>query len=351
MRSTACRILTASALAILCGCAPAPPAAIYRSEFLALGTIVRVEIVARDPRNAAAAANEVEALVKRLGHEWYAWTADGTGELAQLNAALRRHETWLASPDLADLLQQARLFFSASDGYFDPAVGELVALWGFSGSERAALPAPAAAQLAAWSGRRATFGNVTIAQRRVSASAPLQLDLGAIAKGRILDLATNMLHRRGVRDALIDAGGNIRVMGRANGRPWRVAIRHPRGTEPLGWIELNDGESISTSGDYEHYAIVSGRWLHHLLNPHTGEPVTHTMAVTVVAADATAADAASTALMAAGPQQWRRIAGRMNVRQALRVDASSRIEMSPALHSRLHFSATVSQPPSMVELQ
>lgn len=341
---SALRWFACSAL-ILCGCAPPSP---YRSEFLALGTTVRIEIADGDATHAAAAAREVEALTKRLGYEWYAWTADGGGELAQLNAALRSGQSFVVSPELAALLERVRIFFALSDGFFDPAVGKLVALWGFNGSERTDRPLPADTEIDDWVKRHPTFAAVHVVERRVSADEPLQIDLGAVGKGRVMDLAVDLLRQRGVSAALIDAGGKIRVVGENNGRPWRVAIRNPRGPEPLGWLELRPGESIATSGDYEHYAIVDGRRVHHLLDPHTGKPVTHTIAVTAIADDATTADAATTALMAAGPEHWGSIARRLHLSYALRVDASGRIEMSRGLHSRMQFSATVS--PSNVSI-
>ena len=101
-------------------------------------------------------------------------------------------------------------------------------------------------------------------------------------------------------------------------------------------------ESASTSGNYERQATIDGQHVHHLLDPHSGKPVAHTIAVTVLAQDATTADAASTALMAAGPEHWRRIAKQMNLRYVLRIDARGDMEVSSALRSRLHFSASVS---------
>jgi thiamine biosynthesis lipoprotein len=74
--------------------------------------------------------------------------------------------------------------------------------------------------------------------------------------------------------------------------------------------------------------------MHHILDPRTGYPVTHTQAVTVVAADGTLADAASTALFVAGPKEWRHIAQALGVAAALRIDASGEIEMTAAMRDR-----------------
>jgi thiamine biosynthesis lipoprotein len=223
-------------------------------------------------------------------------------------------------------------------------VAPLVKKWGFESTERASTSVPSEAELAAWAATRPTFADLDLAGTEVSSRTPnLQVDLGAIAKGRVVDLAIAILKKNGIDNALIDAGGNLRAIGRAGDRPWRVAIRDPRSDQPLGWIELSQDESASTSGDYERFAMVGQQRIHHLLDPHTGRPVTHTMAVTVLAADATTADAASTAIMAAGPEHWLKIARQMRLRYVLRIAENGDIEMSSGLRSRLHFSATVVQ--------
>ena len=117
-------------------------------------------------------------------------------------------------------------------------------------------------------------------------------------------------------------------------RPWRVGIRDPRAVRTLAWLELND-ESVATSGDYERFFLVNGKRIHHLLDPRTGRPAGHTIAVTVIANDATLADAASTALFIAGPDQWQNVARAMGVDQALRVDASGQIQVTRKLQARL----------------
>jgi thiamine biosynthesis lipoprotein len=110
----------------------------------------------------------------------------------------------------------------------------------------------------------------------------------------------------------------------------------------LAWLELGD-ESVSTSGDYERFAIVSGKRIHHLLDPHTGRPAEHTIAVTVIAKDATLADAASTAVFIAGPERWRQVAHALGVGQVLRIDASGQVQVTAQLHARLQRASAASR--------
>lgn len=343
-------IAAAMALTLLGACARSP--SLYRSEFLAMGTTMSVTVAAEEPERAAQAQSEVEALAQKYGRDWYPW-AD-SGELAQLNAALARGLSVEVSPQLIALLERSRELFTASDGYFDPAVGPLVKLWGFDQADRAPDAAvPDEQSLASWVNGHPTFADLQRRARTVSSQRrDLQLDLGAIGKGRIVDLAIELLQSRGFHAAMVDAGGNLRAIGQPADRAWRIALRDPRADGELGWMELQGGEGVSTSGDYERYAVVAGERINHVLDPHTGRSATHTIAVTVLAQDATTADAASTALMAAGPDHWQQLARRMKLKYVLRIDSESNIEMSSALRSRLHFSARFLQqhPLKLVEL-
>lgn len=316
---------------LLAACQPAP--ASYRSSFLAMGTRIDVEIVADAPQPAARLASEVERRFLQWGREWYPW-GSVDGELKHLNAALRRGETLRISPELRELLLLAQTLQQRSEGYFDPAVAPMVQAWGFTDMNRVnALPS--AAQLAAWRGDHATLADLVIdGDNASSPRRDLQLDLGAIAKGYAVDLALQRLQAAGVTAATLNVGGELRVIGRDS---HEVDIRDPRAERTLASLQLVDGESIATSGDYERFAMLEGRRIHHLLDPHSGEPVAHTQAVTVIAATAALADAASTALMAAGPQHWQHIARQLGITQALRIDGSGAIEVSEALYARLHW--------------
>jgi thiamine biosynthesis lipoprotein len=162
------------------------------------------------------------------------------------------------------------------------------------------------------------------------------LDLGGIAKGAAVDRIVERLEGLGIAPALVNAGGNLRVIGERADRSWRVGVQAPRGEGLLGTLTLAAGEAIASSGDYERFreSDSASERLHHILDPGTGRPVAHTEAVTVIAKDALTADAGATALFVAGPGAWLEVAERLGIEAALRVDASGRIEMSPAMRER-----------------
>jgi len=313
---------------IVAGCAEQPE--IVERRLLAMGTWVDLTVIAT-PRAAEAALDEAEAFLRRFEVDYYAWAADG--ELARLNRALAEGREATVSPEMAALLVAAKRVNALSGGAFDPGVGALVERYGFHDGN-AAPRTPTPSEIDAWLRERGSIAAVDIDGVRVTARAPVLLDLGGIAKGAAVDRIVELFHRHGISSALVDAGGDLRVVGTRDGRPWRIGIQDPRADGVLGVIELADGEAAFTSGDYERYVDRGGERLHHLLDPSTGRPALETRAVTVIARDGITADAAATALFVAG-DDWLEVADALDVDAVLRIDSSGRIEATEAMRRRL----------------
>ncbi len=276
-------------------CADAGPVG---ERIFAMGTWVDVEIVEADRASATAALDDVERMLRRFERDYHAWN---DGELAALNTAIREGRAFEASDGLAGLLAETQRLAAASRGTFDPGVGALVELWGFDDAASAASPPPAP-RIDEWLARGDSIAALQIDDGVVrSDSRTLQIDLGGIAKGEAVDRVVELLRARSIERALVNAGGDVRALGRRAERPWRIGIRAPRDDGLLGAVELEPGEAVFTSGDYERFFVHEGRREHHILDPATGRPVRHTQAVTVLAADGVTADAAATALLVAGP--------------------------------------------------
>ena len=130
------------------------------------------------------------------------------------------------------------------------------------------------------------------------------LDLGAIAKGWAVDRAMEKMMARGIRNAIIDAGGDLRVIGARPGKDfWRIGVQHPRDPGALLMtFELKD-TAIVTSGDYERFFMADGVRYHHILDPATGQPARGCQSVTVLAPTAAEADACATAAFVLGPSK------------------------------------------------
>jgi thiamine biosynthesis lipoprotein len=326
------RLAALGVTALLAACGEQHPP-MLEERILAMGTMVDIALEAPSQNEGEAAVREAEAMLREYERDYYPWSE---GELARLNAGIREGRPVTVTPAMARLLGEARALSSRSKGLFDPGVEPLVQLWGFDHARSLGPAPPKAEAIAALLARRSSIAALRIDGVRVeSRSKALQLDLGGIAKGQAVDEIIELLRRHGVTNAMVNAGGDLRVIGRHRARAWRIGIKDPRRRGVLGAIELRDGEAAFTSGDYERYFEYHGTRYHHLLDPATGRPATHTRAVTVIAEDGVKADAAATALFVAGPTRWRSIAETLGVRYVLRVDASGQIELTEPMRRRL----------------
>ncbi|MBO8130656.1 MAG: FAD:protein FMN transferase [Candidatus Marinimicrobia bacterium] len=157
----------------------------------------------------------------------------------------------------------------------------------------------------------------------------LRITIGGIAKGYAVDSVKNYLSSFPIiKGAIINAGGDIGLIKRADGKKWKVGIRHPRKPgEIIGILNLSS-ESVATSGDYENYYIVNGKKYHHLLNPFTGLPSSNCQSVTVIAPNTELADALATALFVAGYEKGREILKNFDDVYAMWIDSSGYINYS-----------------------
>ena len=334
-------------LILLCALAACSRVPLYHQEAFVFGTRVEVLIAGLPEAQARPAAAAVLREFDRLHRSYHAWKPSA---LSQLNAALAAGRRAPVTPEMAALIGDAQRLAAAGEGLFDPGIGRLIGLWGFQSDD---LPAalPDAAALAAWRAARPGIADLRLEGDFVSSrKREVALDFGGYLKGVALDRAAALLKAQGVHHALINIGGNVMALGTKNGQRWRVGIQHPRQPGPLATLELDDGEAIGTSGDYQRYFEADGRRYCHLLDPRSGEPPRHTQAISVLIAPGAAAgmlsDVASKPLFIAGAD-WPRLARELKVAHVLRVDAEGRLQVSRALQRRLEY---VGGQPGMLEV-
>ncbi|MBF0623037.1 MAG: FAD:protein FMN transferase [Magnetococcales bacterium] len=229
-------------------------------------------------------------------------------EVSHINT-LARGEFHPISDELAELMAQALAITDQSENTFDAGLLPLITLWGFSQEPPPTLP-PQADEIAFWLKQRPTPG--IILQKKPKADAigheiklvnlAVGLDLGGIAKGYAIDRATETLQAEGIQNALINAGGDLRVLGSKGARPWKIGIQHPRSpSRVIAVSNLVGPRAMVTSGDYERVFFHQDIRYHHILDPSTGEPSrSDVISVSVQADNATLADALSTTLFVMG---------------------------------------------------
>lgn len=216
--------------------------------------------------------------------------------LVRVNAEAAAHAERV-DDELFALLARAAELSALTDGAFDVTILPLLRAWGaYPGLDHVA---SGRVDAVGWRGLRLDRDARTVAFLRDG----MGIDLGGIAKGFALGRARTALAAAGVRRATIDLGGNLAFLGDGPDGTWRIAIRDPESEEgTLGVLALAAGDTVSTSGNYARDFTAEGwRAPSHVYDPRTGKPVRGDLAVTVWTADATAADALSTAFLVLGP--------------------------------------------------
>jgi thiamine biosynthesis lipoprotein len=319
-------------LAVLAACSPPP---LVQQQAYVFGTLVEVSVYGAPETQARQATAAVLARFDKLHRQLHAWQPS---ELSRLNAALARGERAQVSPELAAMLRDAQTLSNQSNDLFNPAIGGLIALWGFH-TDTPQARVPDAAAIARWVDAAPRMRDLHVEGNTVWSDNPaVQLDLGGYAKGLALDDAVAILKAHGIKNTLVNIGGNVIALGAHGNRPWRVGIQHPRKPGTLATLDLRDGEAIGTSGDYQRYFEVAGHRYSHLIDPRNGRPASGMQSVTILVSGphaGTRSDALSKPLFIDGASRLADNAARQGIRDYLAVDATGRMHVSPALAARL----------------
>jgi thiamine biosynthesis lipoprotein len=308
---------------------------VFHDQFFAFGTLIEISLYGVDAQLAESISEEIEQEFMGMHASWHAWQPS---VLSSLNDHLSRLEPTTTDSSILPLLGEAGRLSQQSGGLFNPVIGNLIALWGFHDNPLPVGTLPDSTAIKDLVEQAPAVSDITIGDDLITSVNPsAAYDLGGFAKGYAIDLAINRLRASGIENAIINAGGDLRVIGQHGNRPWRIGIRHPRESRILASIEVSGDTSVFTSGDYERFFEVDGKRYHHIIDPRTGYPARSTTSVTVIHSDAATADAATTALFVAGPDQWLSTARNMGIRYVMLIDKQGTIHMNPAMQSRIHF--------------
>jgi len=163
----------------------------------------------------------------------------------------------------------------------------------------------------------------------------IQLDFAAMAEGAAAGEVLATLQRHGVDDALVNLGGDVSALVGDRLRPWRVALRDPFGGV-LGTVDLNDRESLFSSGDYNKFRYsAAGARQAHLLDPRTGRPARGSASAVVLHSDPLLADVAASALFVAGPSGFADMTRRLGLGCAMLVTDDNEILVTVAMKARV----------------
>jgi thiamine biosynthesis lipoprotein len=191
-----------------------------------------------------------------------------------------------------------------TDGAFDITVAPLVNAWNF-GFKKETWPSPkmidSLLQITGY--QKIIMRNDSV----IKQDPRIMITCSAVAKGYASDIIGELLDKKGIKNYMINIGGEIVVKGKNPKKEfWHIGINKPiddslaANQEIQTILRLTDA-GIATSGNYRNYYYKNGKKYTHTIDPHTGYPVTHNLlSATVIAQDCMTADALATAFMVMG---------------------------------------------------
>lgn len=263
----------------------------------AMGTTIHTEVWHEDNEIAEKMAQEVMKIMEKVNQLMSPYIE--SSELALINREASQHPIKISS-DLYNVLARSLHYSELTQGAFDITYASVGYLYNYRDSIR-----PNQEELASHI-EAINYQNIVLNPEDHSVffrQENVRIDLGGIAKGYAVDLSIERAKQLGIRNILVSAGGDSRILGDRLGRPWVVGIRHPINRDQvIAKIPLVD-EALSTSGDYERYFDEDGIRYHHILDPKTGDSARSVRSVTILGPDAMDTDALSTSVFVMGPKK------------------------------------------------
>lgn len=295
-----------------------------------VGTIVTVTFIC-DQEDAPATGEAVFGEIARI--ERLMAPSDGQSDVSAINRGSGSGPVTV-SRETYDLVEKSVRISAETDGSFDITFAPLAPLWNYKdrnfvppspGAVAALLPLIGSDKIRLYPERRA-----------VAFALPgMKIGLGAIAKGYAVERGIMALRKRAVESGIVEAGGDLQVIGSKFGKPWVTGLRDPRTDAILLSLELEDGDAIATSGDYERFVMRNGVRYHHIIDPRTGYPASGFSSVSVLSGSASLSDAYATAIFVMGPGRVKEFLGRHAEISVILVDQKERLSISRKLKERV----------------
>lgn len=286
-----------------------------------MGTAVECQAFHGAPEQARRSVEAAFAAVRQVDRDMSVYRPES--DVGRLNRLPGQHEVAIR-PGTAAVLQASLEVGRNSRGALDVTITPLLNQWGFYSVRYEAPGSPQLdAALALVDYRRVHLDDVKGIVRLGRRG--MQLDFGGIAKGFAVDQAVEALRAGDVRSGMVNAGGDLRLLGRhPDGEPWVVGLQHPLMPARLLMCLSLDGGAVATSGNYLRYRVYNGRRYGHLLHPRSGYPADTALSMTVVATTAMRADALATAALVMGRDGLAWLGGQPGVEAVMVSRSSSR---------------------------
>jgi len=274
---------------------------------LVMGTFARIVVVAKDAGTGTRCVEAALVEIRKVDELMSDYIDDS--EISRVNREAAERAVQV-SESTYEVLQRSVEFSRLTDGAFDVTVGPLVDLFHKAKEERVAPSAEQIVQAKAKVG----FEKLKLDREKRTvrfAVDGMRLDLGGIAKGYAVDKAIEAARRCGAIGAMVDIGGDVRCFGSPpeDRDHWLVGLQDPNSAiEGLGGgglvLTLNVTDAaVATSGDYQQYVLIAGKRYSHIINRKTGTSAGGLSSVTIIADNATDADALATSVSVLGAEK------------------------------------------------
>lgn len=205
---------------------------------------------------------------------------------------------------IIDLILLGKELYTITNGQTNIAMGSVLSLW--HNARETALQDPSAATLPDQTALEEAANHIDISQVIVDEENStvflqdphMSLDVGSLGKGYATEMAIQNAEQRGLTNALLSVGGNLRAIGKKPDGSWTGGIQNPWSDQQQGslyTINLDD-VSLVTSGDYQRFFVVEGKRYHHIIDPDTLAPANYANSVSILCQNSGMADGLSTAL-------------------------------------------------------
>jgi thiamine biosynthesis lipoprotein len=281
---------------------------IKRTQIL-LGTVIEIQVRDDDEQKAEDAITKAFAEINRIDDLFTTYNKESP--VWRVNSS--SDSIISLDSEIYNLIVLCDSITKLSNGSFDVSLDNLTKAWGFY-NDNPQLPVKAeidsALVLCGWSTIELIGDNKIIKQNKVG------FNFGAVAKGYAVDKAIDVLNKLGIHEALVNAGGELSVIG----NDWIVGIQHPREINSIIKKITLDGFTVATSGDYEQYFEVDAIRYHHILDPKTGYPSTGLQSVTIINKSNAYADALATAVFVMGKENGIKLIETLDETEAMIID-------------------------------
>lgn len=327
-RSTHCQLIKLLLLGVLvlAGCERQPR--LVEQRILQFGTIIDIALIHDDIAKTEQTLDDIEKQLSAFRQSWHAWE---DSELTRFNQALNATQAVEIPASLVELIDLSQLYYLKSNRLFNPALGKLIAAYGFHGQ-----PTPDEHAIMTIQQDLPGMSDLKVENRfATSSNTHLKLDFGGIAKGYAIGLIADYLQRQGFEHYLINAGGDLVSSGNKFGKAWKIGVQNPFKPGVIASIGLIGKHSLFTSGNYQRFYRKDKKLVHHIIDPRSGQPSEQISSATVMTNDPVLADVAATTLMIDGLNNHRSLAHTLGIKDYMIVDEDQRIIISDSLANKI----------------